>query len=235
MSPRKTGRKRTAAQRRGRRKEQRVLARGRRGRPTQEEVAAINSAVIEIARAMFLEEGYSATAMEAVAKRSGVSKATLYGRFPTKEALFAAVVTAQVAEWSDAAKQHDDELATKSSLRERLEHHAIVFLDSGADPRVEAFGRLLFAEARRFPEISRIYHEVANEFAINLLVREIENAAERDGVPVQDARQAALALADSLSGWSTRNSMLNVQTSPRERRRAAQYKVRAFMAGRAGW
>ena len=48
--------------------------------------------VIEAAAQQFLEQGFERTSMEAVAKASGVSKMTIYSYFPTKSALFEAVI-----------------------------------------------------------------------------------------------------------------------------------------------
>jgi TetR/AcrR family transcriptional regulator, mexJK operon transcriptional repressor len=40
--------------------------------------------VIRAAWQLFLEQGFSATSMDAVAKAAGVSKATLYAYFPSR-------------------------------------------------------------------------------------------------------------------------------------------------------
>jgi TetR/AcrR family transcriptional repressor of mexJK operon len=211
----------------------RVLARGRRGRPTLDEVKAINAAVVEVAHNMFLNEGYNTASMEAIAKRAGVSKKTLYARFPTKGELFTEVVETQVAAWSARAGRYDNALGT--TLRERLEHHAIMFLEANAQPEARAFERILLSETRHFPELGRIYHETAIQFALNLLVREIETAAAREGISVRDAHEAALTFMEALSGWSTLKAMLGIDTSAAERRRAAKYRVAVFMEGRTAW
>ncbi len=52
--------------------------------------------VIEAAEQQFLEQGFERTSMEAVAKASGVSKMTIYSYFPTKRALFEAVIGQRV-------------------------------------------------------------------------------------------------------------------------------------------
>src|ERR1700692_2340375 len=46
-------------------------------------------------RELFLDHGFSATSMDAIAKAAGVSKATLYAYFPSKEALFAFLIIAE--------------------------------------------------------------------------------------------------------------------------------------------
>ena len=131
-----------------------VLARGRRGRPTLDQAKEIDAAVVHAAHTMFLGAGYNTTSMEAIAKRAGVSKRTLYAKFPTKGELFTEVVVAQVARWSKQAGRLDYTLG--KTLRERLEHHAIMFLEAQAEPEAQAFGRLLLTEAHQFPDVGRI-------------------------------------------------------------------------------
>lgn len=57
-----------------------------RGRPSDE---AIDRALIESARAEFNERGYHAMSMESIAARAGVSKVSLYRRWPSKSAVVA--------------------------------------------------------------------------------------------------------------------------------------------------
>src|SRR6185312_14690775 len=63
--------------------------------------------ILEAARALFLEVGYGATSVDAIARAAGVSKATLYGHFPSKEALFEAVVVAQCRRHATAVEALD--------------------------------------------------------------------------------------------------------------------------------
>lgn len=57
-------------------------------RLTDRKRAAIISAAIE----EFLQAGYDATSMDRIAARADVSKRTVYNHFPSKEALFAAIL-----------------------------------------------------------------------------------------------------------------------------------------------
>jgi len=47
-----------------------------------------SSRILDAAEGLFLANGIRATTMEAIAREAGVSKPTLYGRFPDKEAVF---------------------------------------------------------------------------------------------------------------------------------------------------
>lgn len=61
----------------------------RRGRPRDPK--RLNQ-VIETAARQFQDQGFERTSMDAIAQASGVSKVTIYRYFPSKEALFEAVV-----------------------------------------------------------------------------------------------------------------------------------------------
>ncbi len=49
-------------------------------------------AIVEAATALFLDAGYGAVSMDAIARRAGVSKRSVYSYFSGKEALFGAVM-----------------------------------------------------------------------------------------------------------------------------------------------
>ena len=68
-------------------------------------------AILDAAGALFLDEGYPAVSMDAVARRAGVSKATLYAHFESKEALFAAIVAAGCQRMTAEAEALADVLA----------------------------------------------------------------------------------------------------------------------------
>src|SRR5258707_9334979 len=68
-------------------------------RLTDRKRAAVIGAAIE----EFLAAGFDATSMDRIAARAGVSKRTVYNHFPSKEALFAAIL-GQLWESSDAGE-----------------------------------------------------------------------------------------------------------------------------------
>lgn len=203
------------------------------GRPNKGQLLAINALLIGKARELLLNEGYGAASMEAIARAARVSKGTLYARFPTKEALFTAIVEERVATWSRVAARHDHELGP--GLRERLEHHAFIFLTHNARPDVAGLARLLMTEGSRFPELARIFFEHAFDFALNILIKEINAAAVRDEIPVRNARAPALALLDSIWGWSSLQGLRNRKVSRAECRQVARERVALLMDGRMAW
>lgn len=52
----------------------------------------LHAHILDSAKALFLESGFERTSMDAVAARAKTSKRSLYAHFPTKDALFLAVI-----------------------------------------------------------------------------------------------------------------------------------------------
>ena len=104
---------------------------------------------------LFVEKGYAATRVEAVAARAGVSKGTLFLYFPTKEALFKAVVRENLASrLSEGAAR----VAAFDGSAVDLLHRILQdwWTNFGAT-KLSGIGKLMMAEAANFPELARFY------------------------------------------------------------------------------
>ncbi|AIT06219.1 hypothetical protein MC45_07245 [Sphingomonas taxi] len=204
----------------------------RRGRPTAKQVEAIDNALIATARRHFLENGFDAVAMEAIAFELGVSKTTLYGRFPSKEALFHAIVEDAVARWSAEASEADSELT--DDIDQRLRHHVRVIARSHDNPEVQAFQRIIVSTAGRFPELAKSMHDVGSLYIINLIARDIRDAAARDGIPARDPESIATRIVASMTGWYLQQSLIRT-VSNAEFDAYGERTVDIIMAARAIW
>ena len=76
--------------------------------------AGTESKLLDAADELFFSRGIAATPVDAVTRRAGVSAATLYRGYPSKEALLAAVLERRHREWittwdAAIARQHTDE------------------------------------------------------------------------------------------------------------------------------
>lgn len=82
--------------------EQRETGARRRGRPRSEKSKA---AILTAAGELLLERGLEAVSMDAIAERAGVSKATIYRWWPTKETL---AIDALHEDWAEAYPEAPD-------------------------------------------------------------------------------------------------------------------------------
>ncbi len=104
----------------------------RRGRPRDERAAeAILAAVVQVLE----EQGFSGLTVDAVAGRAGVSKATIYRRWSTKEELVLTAIS---------GRSHMAELPDTGTLRDDLR---VLYGTIADDIQQEAAGRLLPALA----------------------------------------------------------------------------------------
>jgi TetR/AcrR family transcriptional repressor of mexJK operon len=113
-------------------------------------------AILDVARACFLAEGYAATSMSTIAARLGGSKGTLYNYFRSKEELFAAMMEQQCSKLQEVLF---DVSSVGDAPRERLTHYARNFLALLLSPMPLAVHRLIVAEGERFPELGRVFYE----------------------------------------------------------------------------
>ncbi|MGE4372025.1 MAG: TetR/AcrR family transcriptional regulator [Xanthobacter sp.] len=118
------------------------------------------------ARILFLEKGYGATSMDAVAAAAPVSKRTLYHHFPGKAALFAAVIAEAWSHLTSAPLLTESGGQTPRAVLEgfvaRLEAH-------WAQPDVIPLLRLVIAETPRFPELSEAFFAAGKEPGVKAL------------------------------------------------------------------
>ena len=108
-------------------------------------------AILEAAKAVFLQQGYAQTSMDAVANVANVSKRTIYDHFATKKALFEAIVQIHWAKM--AAAVETQQLKQVLDIRLFLKRFAKMFLQFIYHPDTVALFRLLIAESPQFPDL----------------------------------------------------------------------------------
>ena len=105
--------------------------------------------------AAFAEKGYSATKVEEVARRAGVSKGLLYLYFKTKEELFKAVIRSVVAPRVDELTRTLDssDLGAEAFIRGPL----LAFMQRLPGSRASIVIRLMISEAPKHPDLVDYY------------------------------------------------------------------------------
>lgn len=151
----------------------------RRGRPTKRAAARLGHAILEIAFRQFLHSGFAATSMDAVAAEAGVSKRTLYDRFPSKTHLFEAALNHRATiDFEGLGKLGRQ----NQPIEDVLLDVAGWLADKILGPRNIALYRLLAAEAHRTPELARYSEENVLRPVIDTLSGIFEQAVERGDV-----------------------------------------------------
>lgn len=149
--------------------------------------------IVEVATRAFLEQGYAATSMSAIADELGGSKATLWSHFASKEELFIAVVDGQVALFS---AEMEGALVEAPFSHEGLRRYCLAFLRTLIKPHAVALFRVIMGDGGRFPEINSIFY-VRGPARLNAYL----NRFLATRFPADEAARAALLINATLIGW----------------------------------
>ncbi len=123
----------------------------RRGRPPRELAGEVDDRILDAARRIFFERGFAGASIDEIARLAGAGKPAIYVRFPSKEALFTAVVTRSSRA---VVAQFESEPAAGATIEERLASIGRNILKGLLTSDAIDFMRLSIAEARRFPELA---------------------------------------------------------------------------------
>lgn len=151
--------------------------------------------LISAAFSLFIERGFAATRLEDVATKAGVAKGTVVIHFPTKEALFTAVVVEHVAPTVQRAEALRD---APGSPRERIIGLVRFMHDSMQDPHVGGIPKLIVSEVGNFPELARGFHEQVCDRSRCAIIELIRQGIAAGEFRVVDPGLAARLLLDPL-------------------------------------
>ena len=148
-------------------------------------------AILLVAQEIFLEHGFEGASMSQVAARLGGSKGTLYSYFDSKEALFEALVTDSCAR--NRTTMFD--APGSNGLEERLKSFAQAYIRLvNSDWAVRMF-QAVAAEARRRPEIGKLFFESGPAAALAHLAGWIAAGAAAGDLTVDDPASASETFA----------------------------------------
>jgi len=149
----------------------------RYGRPPRERAGEVEARILEAARHLFLEHGLAGTSMEEIATRARAGKPTIYARFPSKEALFTAVVMRNVA--TNVAR-FEASMPAAGTMEERLISMGAAVLHWVLVSDTVELLRLAIAEGRRFPDLAIRVHLMARERGGEGVARVLGEVAHAD-------------------------------------------------------
>jgi TetR/AcrR family transcriptional repressor of mexJK operon len=112
--------------------------------------------VLDAATDLFMAQGYGAVSMDAIARAAGVSKATLYAYFSSKDQLFATII-------GEACRQNiavaDILPGNETDVRAALTAFAGNILRFLLEERALSIHRVVISESVRFPELGRAFYD----------------------------------------------------------------------------
>ncbi|KEQ52818.1 TetR/AcrR family transcriptional regulator [Sphingobium chlorophenolicum] len=185
-------------------------------------------AILDVASQSFLENGYAATTMSAIAAALGGSKGTLWSYFPSKEELFAAVLdnatTAYRARLAEILDPGGD-------LEETLRRTGLNILTKITAPDSIALHRLVVAESGRFPEMGAIFYEHAPGTTRRLIAEYLEQAMDRGLLRRSDPGLAARTFAMLMLSGSHQSLIWGQmeRTTPEQMAADVEYGLECFL------
>jgi AcrR family transcriptional regulator len=159
--------------------------------------------ILDTAAEVFRELGFEGTTMTEITKRLGGSKATVYGYFPSKEALFLAVVQAEAlrrlhAAVNVVAAHHGP------SLRDDLIQFGTALVGFNSSAVGTAALRMVMAQAGR-SDIGELFYKQGPAQGLLLLAGALRAAMDR----------GELREADPLTAAQHFEGLLTSETNPR--------------------
>ena len=180
------------------------------GRPKD---AAKRGDIVRAANTLFLKNGYELTSMEAVAKKAGVSKLTIYSHFDNKDELFKEVI-----------RQRCDKLATpenfmalanepveKALLEVGINFTALIFR-----PDSIRLHCIMQAEAARHPKVVQIFFEAGPKRVREAFCKLLQVWNDNKQLTVPNVAKATEQFFSLLKGEMLMKAMLLQMPMPSE-------------------
>lgn len=190
---------------------------------------ARRTAILDCADAVFLDMGFQAASMSAIAAKLGGSKGTLYNYFESKEELFLACVSRHCEELQSQLSMVS---AEGGAFRETLGRIGRRYVEVVSSDDVVRKFRMIVAEAERAPELAQAFYANGPANAIALLAAFLDRAMDRGELRRNDPTQAAqhfLGLCNSTL-WKARLCAVAAEPSANEIAKNVEAAVSVFMA-----
>jgi TetR/AcrR family transcriptional repressor of mexJK operon len=196
-----------------------------RGRPRD---PAKRKALLDAARALFVEHGVDAVTMDQIIAAAGVSRATLYGNFADKGALLEALIARESEQAVSDAWVGETAPAEMEGLLRLFGEKLLEFM---VDPEKLGMERIISGAAQTFPHLIDRFYAAGCGGARARLRQLIMAAGEAGLVRAEDPDQAACDLVGLWQGFLRIETALGVRPPPTdvELKAQAAHGVRQFL------
>jgi AcrR family transcriptional regulator len=168
-------------------------------------------AFVDAAQQAFFENGYAGTTMSSIASVVGGSKTTLWTYFPSKQALFEAVIDRLIDQY---AHELTTPIPPRHSLPEALMLVATEITTRLLSEPLIALMRLVTGEAGRFPELARIVHDRGIHRGRSRLADYLSAAMEKGMVRTGDPLRAAAQFGALCQSGVYQQTLLGLTAHP---------------------
>ncbi len=181
---------------------------------------------------VFADKGFAAARMEDIAARAGAAKGTLYLYFPSKEAVFEALVRSLIVPNLDRAEGIAAEHT--GPVGPLLRQIVSVLAAMISEGRVVVLPRLLIGELYKFPELARFYKAEVVDRGLGLIAGLHRRGVASGEFRPQDSEAVArLVVAPALMMAIWRAVFAPLETEPVEPARVLDAHVDNLLRGLA--
>ena len=162
------------------------------------------------ARRLFLQQGYTATSIDAILAAAGIaSKETLYRHYGSKEELFVDVLREMTLEQPEFSAMVSALPAPRDqeALRGSLTMLARAILAMMSQPEYLALVRIMIAEAPRFPQLGPLFFAMVPERMLAILTGLLRAAREQGIIADVDSEVVTRVLVGALLTYALQQMM----------------------------
>jgi AcrR family transcriptional regulator len=163
--------------------------------------------ILEAAGHLFREQGYGAVSMDQIARDAGVSKATVYAHFESKERLFAAIIENGCSAYLEGIVPEVEQL---DDMREALTRICRSIENFLLAPKTIGIYRVIIAEGIRFPELAQAFVQNGPLPFLKILSEFFDCANKRGLLNVPNPRLASHQLVWLVRGPLYMRRILNL-------------------------
>jgi len=165
------------------------------------------------ARKVFRAKGFDGASMEVIAREAGVSKGTLYVYFPSKEALFEALI---LEERYGQAELMQEVLVSRADVGTDLRRIGRNYLEKMARPEKLSTLRMVIGAAEKFPQFGELLYEAGPCRGRREMGAFIQERINRGDLKSCNAELAAGQFFDLCVAGILRRMLLNAGPPPDE-------------------
>lgn len=188
--------------------------------------------MLAIALQEFMQYGYGDASTNRIVQNARISKPTLYSRYPTKEALFRAIISEQIERLAPSTSLQSD--SGPLGLKQGLTSYANHLLTFSLQGDLRGVDRLIYSESHRFPELGAAAAE-RTAMGIKRISAFIRECTARDGIACTDPDAVAEAFIFMIRGWYVNIILTNQTVSAEQRERWVERAVHSLLSSPQEW
>jgi AcrR family transcriptional regulator len=185
--------------------------------------------IIEGARQIFMRDGFDGASMNDITRAAGVSKGTVYAYFPSKEALFEALIREDRRIQAERICRFSaDDENVERVLREIARNIAAAVTQPGHMAHL----RTVIAASAKFPSIGHAFYEAGPMYGAGRLAAYLDRQVEAGRLRIDDTKRAAFQFIDLCLARPLKQMLFCVIETPDpvEMEKAIDSAIAMFMA-----